>query len=66
MNFVSEFSINDFLYMIKGLGNSNGRTFFSYQVFVDNDAFVDRICIMTERNCHNLLDWLLELVYQSK
>ena len=52
--------------LIKGLGGSNGRTFCPYEFFVDNVGNVDRICIMTERNCHHLLNWLLELVHQSK
>ena len=52
--------------LIKGLGDSNGRTFCNYEFFVDNYDFVERIFIMTERNCHHLLNWLLELVHQSK
>ena len=52
--------------LIKGLGDSNGRTFCSYEFFVDDDGYIDRICVMTERNCNHLLDWLLEMVYQSK
>ena len=34
--------------------------------WVDDDGFIDRICIMTERNCWVVLDWLLEMVNQSK
>lgn len=50
--------------LIKGLGDSNGRTFCSYQFFVDSNGYIDRIIIMTERNCHHLLDWLLDMLNQ--
>ena len=29
--------------LIKGLGDSNNKTFFSNQVFVDNDRNIDRL-----------------------
>ena len=29
--------------LIKGLGESNNKTFFFYQVFVDNDRNIDRL-----------------------
>ena len=37
-----------------------------YSVNIDKDGFVDSIVIMTERNCPYFLDWVLEIVYQSK
>ena len=48
--------------LIKELGNSNGRKTSSYEVFVDKDGWVERIVIMTERNCRIALDWVLEMV----
>ena len=48
--------------LIKELGNSNGRKTSSYEVFVDKDGWVERIVIMTERNCRVVLEWLLEMV----
>ena len=48
--------------LIKELGNSNGRKTSSYEVFVDKNGWVERIVIMTERNCPYVLDWVLELV----
>ena len=48
--------------LIKELGNSNGRKTSSYEVFVDKDGWVERIVIMTERNCRIVLEWLLEMV----
>ena len=44
--------------LIKELGNSNGRKTSSYEVFVDKDGWVERIVIMTERNCRFVLDWI--------
>ena len=49
--------------LIKGLGDSNGRTVCSYEFFVDDYGFIDRICIMTERNCNHLLDWLVNSLH---
>ena len=37
-----------------------------YSVNVDKDGFVESIVIMTERNCEIVLNWLLEMVTQSK
>ena len=48
--------------LIKELGNSNGRKTSSYEVFVDKNGWVERIVIMTERNCRVVLDWVLEMV----
>ena len=48
--------------LIKELGNSNGRKTSSYEVFVDKNGWVERIVIMTERNCRIVLDWVLEMV----
>ncbi len=48
--------------LIKELGNSNGRKTSSYEVFVDKNGWVERIVIMTERNCRIALDWVLEMV----
>ena len=47
--------------LIKELGNSNGRKTSSYEVFIDKDGWIERIVIMTERNCRIVLEWLLEL-----
>jgi len=48
--------------LIKELGNSNGRKTSSYEVFVDKDGWIERIVIMTERNCRVVLYWVLEMV----
>jgi hypothetical protein len=48
--------------LIKELGNSNSMKTSSYEVFVDKDGWVERIVIMTERNCKVVLEWLLEMV----
>ena len=37
-----------------------------YSVNIDKDGFVESIVIMTERNCEIVLNWLLEMVTQSK
>ena len=42
--------------LIKELGNSNGRKTSSYEVFVDKDGWVERIVIMTKRNCRVVLE----------
>ena len=33
--------------LIKGLGDSNCGTFFSYQIFVDNDCNIDSLLYLT-------------------
>ena len=48
--------------LIKELGNSNGRKTSSYEVFVDKDGWIERLAIMTDRNCSVVLDWVLEMV----
>ena len=54
--------------LIKGinLGGLGGDKRSDYSVNIDKDGFVKSIVIMTERNCPYVLDWLLELVTQSK
>ena len=42
--------------LIKELGNSNGRKTSSYEVFVGKDGWVERIVIMTKRNCRVVLE----------
>jgi hypothetical protein len=43
-------------------GNSISNNYCSYEVFVDDDGWLERIVVMTEKNCKVLLDLLLELV----
>ena len=54
--------------LVKGinLGGLGGDKRCDYSVNVDKDGFVESIVIMTERNCPYVLDWVLELVTQSK
>ena len=54
--------------LIKGinLGGLGGDKRCDYSVNVDKDGFVKSIVIMTERNCRYVLDWVLDLVTQSK
>ncbi len=54
--------------LIKGinLGGLGGDKRCDYSVNIDKDGFVESIVIMTERNCPYVLDWILELVTQSK
>ena len=54
--------------LIKGinLGGLGGDKRCDYSVNIDKDGFVESIVIMTERNCEIVLNWLLEMVTQSK
>ena len=54
--------------LVKGINLSGlgGDKRCDYSVNVDKDGFVKSMVIMSERNCPYVLDWLLELVTQSK
>ena len=42
------------------------RQYHHYSLFTDNEGYVKRITLMSERVCGVCLDFVLELVYQSK
>ena len=42
------------------------RQYHHYSLFTDNEGYVERITLMTERVCGVCLDFVLEMVYQSK
>jgi hypothetical protein len=42
------------------------RQYHHYSLFTDNEGYIERITMMSERVCGVCLDFVLEMVYQSK